>query len=469
MKSGRFLKWTLVCLSFTTLLPSLGMSIANVALPTIAREFSMPIQTVQWVVLAYLLAITAIIVSAGKLGDILGRRNVLLFGVALFTFASLICGISSSFWLLLISRGLQGMGAAVLIALTMAYVREAVPAEKTGMAMGLLGTMSAIGTMLGPTLGGVLIVALGWHSIFFIFVPLGAVDFILVKRILPNVEATAKLRMSQFDLVGTLFLTIALGSYALAVTLGKGKFQIQNIGLIIIAFIGLGLFIITEKKVKNPLIDLHMFRNSKLSISLIMNAVVATVMMSTLIIGPFYLTYALGFNEAMVGLILSVGPLTSSISGVLAGRIVDKLGSLKAVVIGLSIMVVATFSLALLPALFNLKGYILSIVMLTPGYQLFLAATNTSVMFDADQEKRGVISGILNLSRNMGLITGASVIGAVFALAIGSHDITTTQPNSVINAMRTTYLLVGILVFISLILALINHRHHSAPKTVNIK
>ena len=133
-------------------------------------------------------------------------------------------------------------------------------------------------------------------------------------------------------------------------------------------------------------------------------------------------------------------------------------------------MVVATFSLALLPTFFQLKGYILALVLLTPGYQLFLAANNTRVMVDAEQEKRGVVSGILNLSRNLGLITGASVMGAVFALAIGHQEVAMAQPVSVANAMKVTYLLAGALVFVSFIFAVVNnllHRKNTVEETTS--
>lgn len=450
-------KWILACLALSTLLASLGMSIANVALPTLSEEFAVPIQTVQWVVVAYLLAVTAMIVNAGKLGDIFGRKNVLLWGIGLFTLASLFCGLSTSFWMLLISRGVQGAGAAVQIALTMAYVQEVVAKEKIGMAMGLLGTMSALGTMLSPTLGGLIISSVGWHSIFFVFIPLGVIDFILAMRVLPNTKATAKPTLSQLDLIGTFLLTTTLLCYALAVTLGKGNFHWQNLGLVSIALIGFALFLFTEKKVNHPLLDLRMFKNKKLRSGLLVNAIVSTVMMSTLIVGPFYLTYALGFQENVVGLILSIGPLVSSISGVSAGRLVDKLGSSTAIILGLLIMVAATFSLALLPIFWGLQGYIVAIVFLTPGYQLFLAANNTDVMSDANQSTRGVISGILNLSRNLGFITGATIIGAIFALAAGTQDIATAQAETVIHAMKATYLIAGVLVFVAFIFAVVNH------------
>ncbi|MGZ8402596.1 MAG: MFS transporter, partial [Rhodoplanes sp.] len=166
-------RWALASLSLSMLLSSLGTSIANVGLPTFAQAFSASFQEVQWVVLAYLLASTTLIVSVGRLGDITGRRRLLLAGIFVFTVASVLCGVAPTLRLLIAARAAQGLGAAIMMALTMAFVAETVPKEKTGSAMGLLGTMSAIGTALGPSVGGVLIAVLGWRAIFFINVPLG--------------------------------------------------------------------------------------------------------------------------------------------------------------------------------------------------------------------------------------------------------------------------------------------------------
>src|SRR6202048_3311097 len=178
-------RWALAGLSLSMLLAPLGTSIANVASPTLAQSFSASFQEVQWIVLAYLLAITTLIVSIGRLGDITGRRRLLLAGLFLFTFASVLCGVAPTLWLLIMARAAQGLGAAVMMALTMAFVGETVPKAQTGSAMGLLGTMSAIGTALGPSLGGVLIAGPGWRAIFLVNLPLGILNFLLAQRCLP--------------------------------------------------------------------------------------------------------------------------------------------------------------------------------------------------------------------------------------------------------------------------------------------
>jgi MFS family permease len=169
-------RWILASLSMSMLMPSLDTSIANAGLPTLAQGLGATFAQVQWVVLAYLLAITAAIVSAGRLGDLLGRRRLLIAGIALFTLASLACGLAPTLAQLIAARALQGLGAAVMLALTVAMVGETLPRERTGSAMGLLGTMSAIGTTLGPSLGGLLMAGLGWRSIFLVNVPLGVAN-----------------------------------------------------------------------------------------------------------------------------------------------------------------------------------------------------------------------------------------------------------------------------------------------------
>ena len=197
-------RWALASLSLAILLSSLGTSIANVALPTLAQAFDASFQQVQWIVLAYLLAITTLIVSVGRLGDLVGRRRLLLAGLLLFTVASVLCGVAPTLWLLIAARAVQGLGAAVMMALAMALVGETVPKAKTGRAMGLLGTMSAVGTALGPTLGGVLISGFGWRAIFLVTVPLGILTFLLAYRCLPAGSARPKSDRAGFDVAGTL-------------------------------------------------------------------------------------------------------------------------------------------------------------------------------------------------------------------------------------------------------------------------
>ena len=303
--------------------------------------------------------------------------------------------------------------------------------------MGLLGTMSAIGTALGPSLGGVLIASQGWRAIFFVNVPLGVLSWILAYRHLPIDRDPSHADRPRFDIAGTLLLALTLAAYALAMTLGRGSFGPRNVALLFGAICGTGLFVLVERRAASPLIQLAMFRNPALSAGFAMGALVTTVVMATLVVGPFYLSGALALDAAAVGLAMSCGPIVSALTGVPAGRIVDRFGAHRMTIAGLTGMLAGTSILTMMPASIGVWGYIAPLAVITAGYALFQAANNTAVMSDVRAEQRGVISGMLNLSRNLGLITGASVMGAVFALA----------------GMRITFAVAAGLIVIALVIA----------------
>ena len=317
--------------------------------------------------------------------------------------------------------------------------------------MGLLGTMSAIGTALGPSLGGVLISGLGWQAIFLVKVPLGVLALLLVRRHLP-VDRREPGR-AGFDNAGTLLLALTLAAYALAMTVGRGRFGPLNMALLLAAAAGVGLFVLAEARTASPLIRLAMFRDPALSASLAMSALVSTVMMATLVVGPFYLSRALGLDAAPVGLVMSAGPLVTALTGVPAGRTVDRFGAQRVTVIGLIGVAAGCLTLAAAPATLGVAGYIAPIVVTTVGYALFQTANNTAVMADVRPDRRGVVSGMLNLSRNLGLVTGASVMGALFTLASATTDITTAHPEAVATGMRITFAVAAALIVIALTIA----------------
>ncbi len=238
----RSARWALASLSLCMLLSSLGTSIANVALPTLGQTFGAPFQDVQWIVLAYLLASTTLVVGAGRLGDVVGRRRLLLIGITIFTAASLLCGVAPTLWVLIAARAAQGLGAAILMALTTAMVGETVSKQRIGSAMGLLGTTSAIGTALGPSLGGALVAGLGWRAIFLVNIPLGLLAAVLAHRTLAVDRRDPTADRASVDTVGTLLLALTLAAYALAMTTGRGSFGPLNLLLLAATGVGVGLF-----------------------------------------------------------------------------------------------------------------------------------------------------------------------------------------------------------------------------------
>jgi MFS family permease len=432
----------LVGLSLCMLSSSLGTSSANVALPTLAKAFGASFQAVQWVVIAYLLAITSSIVAFGRLGDVFGRRRSLRIALSLYCAASVVSGLAPALSVVIVARALQGLGAAGMMALTVAFMGDIVPKERTGSAMGLLGTTSSIGTALGPSLGGVLVATLGWRAIFFVHLALGAIALTLVRH-LPRDRGKQR---ASFDHAGTLLLALSLAAYALAVTLGRGRFGAGNVALLFAAGIGLLLFVRAERTAPAPLLRLEILGDRALTASLAASSIVSCVVMTSMVVGPFYLSIALGLDAGLVGLTMSVGSIVAALTGFPAGRVVDRFGTHRATLVGLAGIAASALVLAIRPERLGVPGYVAPMAALTASYALFQAANNTGVMQHVESEERGVVSGTLSLSRNLGLVTGTCVMGAVFALGAGANDITTAPRDAVARGMRTSYALAAALI-----------------------
>ncbi|MBN3192993.1 MFS transporter [Pectobacterium versatile] len=379
-------------LALAILSASLGTSIANIALPTLTAVFSAPFAQVQAVVIAYLAAMALSVVIAGHLGDRYGLKPVFIAGLGLFAIASLLCAIAPQLWQLIAARALQGIGAAFLMTLGMALLRQTAGEKHVGRVMGIVGTVSALGTALGPSVGGFLLAIAGWRSLFWIQIPLVTIVLFMAFTLLPATPLKEKASLSG----------------------------------------GLSL------------------RNTTLLPNLTINAAVTAVIMTTLIVGPYYLGLGLGLKETLVGLVMAIGPAVATFSGIPSGRLVDTWGFRRALTAGLSLVVTGTFMLAILPNLLGVTGYILAIIVLTPGYQLFQAANNTATLAEVPGNQRGTVSGLLNLSRNIGLIAGASIMGQVFALGVGTEDFTHAAPASLANGMQLTFFLAGAMVLVAI-------------------
>ncbi|MBF9035887.1 MFS transporter [Rhodobacterales bacterium HKCCE2091] len=404
----------LAALSLVMLLPSLGTSITNVALPTLAASFGANMPAAQWVVIAYLLAVTSLIVGAGRLGDLVGRRRLLVSGVVLFSVASAVCAVSLGLPMLIAARAVQGAGGAVMMSLAVAMVGDAVPKGRTGRAMGLLGTVSAVGTALGPAVGGALIAASGWPSVFALLAGLGVLAVLAIVAFAPA-EVRSPAPRPGFELPGVLLLAVSLAAFSAAVTLGGHMSGRTLIGLGIASALGFGAFVLTETRAAAPLVRLDLLRERGLAAGLVSLLMVSAVVMATLVVGPFYLGEVHGLDPVRTGMVMSVGPLVAAATGLPAGRLVDRAGSFPVTIAGLLAVMAGALMLAALPAMSGVGGYLAGIVVLTAGYASFQAANLTAVMRGAAGGQRGTISALLGLSRNLGLICGASVMASVYA------------------------------------------------------
>lgn len=453
--------FTVAVLAGATLLASLGVSIATIALPTLARSFPVPLATLQWVILAYLLAMTVTIVSAGRLGDLYGHRRVLLAGLLLFALASVLCAVSPNLIILIGARALQGVGGAILVALPMSIARETVPEQKLGSVMGLLGTMSAAGTALGPSLGGVVMANLGWQAAFALLAAAGGAVLVLGLTALPA-SARNNARAPNMDWRGTLLLAATLGLFALATT-GAGSILPWGNGLLLLAAaLALAVFARLQATSPSPLIPLSLIRSRAIGTGLLINLLLGTVMMTTLVVGPFFLSFGLGLDETVTGLVMAVGPVVAVLAGTPAGRLADRVGTGRARLLGLVETVLGFVCLATLPHWFGAAGYVAALVVLTPGFQLFLAANNAAVMMVSSPAERGVLSGLLGLSRNLGLLIGASAMATLFTALVGTTAIAEATVPSIAGAFSASFLVAALLTALGIAVSVLD-RGSAAP------
>ena len=432
--------WRLASLSLAMLLPSLGISVANIALPSLRTAFDVTSQDAQWVVIAYLVVVTSSLVTVGRLGDLLGRKPLLLAGIAIFSLASIAAVFSATIWIVVVARAVQGVGAAMMMSLTVAAVSDAVRPERSGSAMGLLGTVSAIGTAAGPSLGGLLVGMFGWASIFVLMAGAGLVAALLVGVQLPT--AAKGSRRPAFDLPGAFTLILSVAAFALATTLNP--ITSANGILAGAAVLSVAAFVGIERRASAPLVQLDVVTRPVVAAGLLSIGLVSAIVMTTLVVGPFYLTGVLGLDTANAGLVMTIGPTVSAVVGFPAGRLVDRRGSTATAYAGLFTLLAGTVGMMILPGTMGVAGYICSLVLITAGYALFQAANNTALMAGAQKDQRGVMSALLALGRNVGLITGASAMGALFALASGGTATTGQFGLQIVFAAASAFVILAL-------------------------
>lgn len=352
-------------LCVSVLLASAGTSMANTALPFIARDLKSSFANARWIILSYLLASTVFSFFAGRLGDLTGHRKMLLAGTSLYTIGTFACGYAATFNALIFARIIQGLGTATLMTLPMALATVHGQIEKTAQTLGLLATMSAVGTTLGPSLGGFILSKHGWRATFFSMTALGAISFFLLLLFVPHTQRSTIVQKKSDSFFAAL------------------KF---------------------------------IYLNPFLKSQLLYNFIVSVVMMTTLITGPFYLIHGLQMKSDQMGLIMSTGPITSAIFGFFSGYMTDRHGSIVIIQIGLIQLLIGALSFVLIPSLAGAIGFSFCAFLLSVGYQLFLSANSSRLMTTFSADQRGSISGALSFTRNLGLMSGTFFMGGIFDL-----------------------------------------------------
>lgn len=453
-------KWyVMLAVAMGIFLGTIDGSIVNIALPTLTRAFGAEFGLVQWVVLGYLLTITTLMLSVGRLADMIGKKSLYLNGFIVFTIGSVLCGLSPTIYWLIGFRILQAVGAAMMMALGVAIITEAFPPSERGKALGIGGSIVSVGVVIGPTLGGVLIDALSWRWIFFVNLPVGIVGSFMVSRFVPVHQPPGG---QQFDFAGAITLFISLTSLLLALTMGqRAGFAAPHILLLFaIWLIFLILFLGLEWRIEQPMIDLRLFQNNLFSINLLTGFLSFLTISGTILLIPFYLENVLGYNTRLTGLLLAAIPVAMGLTAPLSGSLSDRFGTRPITVIGLLILVGGYYGVTTLSQDTTGLGYVLRFLPIGIGMGVFQSPNNSAIMGSAPRERLGVASGLLSISRTLGQTSGVALLGALWAARVFHHapdSIPGKAPEAAaatqVLALQDTYLVTVFIMAIALLLA----------------
>lgn len=454
-------KWIiLLAIAMGVFLATIDGGIVNIGLNTLVREFDKPLVVIEWVVLAYMLTISSLMLTIGRLGDMFGKKNLYLAGLIIFTIGSVLCGLSSSIYWLIAFRVLQAVGASVIMALGMAMVTETFPAQERGKALGILGTLVSIGIIAGPTIGGIILESLSWHWLFFVNLPVGIIGVFMVLRYVPQSRPGGKQR---FDFLGAVLLFISLCALLFALsTIQSGSTSLLiTLTLLGIFLVGLVAFIMVEKRIDDPMIDLSIFSNRMFSINLITGFLVFISTAGTMIILPLYLQNVLHFGTRQAGLMMAVTPVTVAMIAPFSGALSDRVSSRIITTIGLAVLFLGYLWVSSLSAETNAIGYILRFIPVGLGIGMFQAPNNSAVMGSAPRERSGIASGLLNLTRTVGQTTGIALLGAFWERRVHVHageavfyNVTQAPIGAQVAGLHNTFQLVLLIILAALSISL---------------
>lgn len=427
---------------------ALDTSVVNTILPVVNQDFNSQVATVEWVVVIYLLLISSLLTSFGRLGDIHGHKKVYITGFVVFISSSVICGLAPSIPALIGARGLQAIGAAILSANSPAILTKNFPGNQRGQALGMQATMTYLGLTVGPSLGGLLTDHFGWRSVFFINIPVGLVALWLSVRHIPKDRDFRKLE--SFDWRGAVLFMGGLGSLLLALNQGHnfGWRSPMVILLILGAIILLALLIRQETQTSNPMLDLRLFMQRTFS-SAVTSAVINYICVYSIIfLMPFYLIDGRGMSPSQAGLLLTAQPIVMAIVAPISGTISDRIGTRLPSALGMAILSLGLFGLSRIQSTTPSNLIVLGLLTTGLGIGIFISPNNSALMGSAPRHRQGIAAGILATARNVGMVLGVGFAGAVFTTMLG-HS-TNNQTLALFQAIRIAFLAAGVVAILGI-------------------
>ncbi|GIM27651.1 MFS transporter [Clostridium polyendosporum] len=400
-----FILFIVVMLTFMACLDS---SIVNVALPVMADKLSVSMAVIEWVVTSYLIVISVTILIFGRLGDIKGKTTVFKWGLVLFTIGSLMCGISNTLSILVVSRIIQAIGAAASMANNQGIITHVFPSNERGRALGVSATFVALGTLVGPPLGGFIVSILSWQYIFLINIPIGILIFVLGIKVLPRASVKEE---ESLDLKGAILFILTIVLLFGAIIKGReiGYTNLFIIAAFILSVVSLLAFLFFESRIEEPLLELSIFKNRLFSVSIFCAFISFVAISCSNIIQPFYLQDVMKLSPATTGFIMMVYPLVLSIVAPISGYLSDKIGSELLTFIGLVFTIIGLLLVATLNENSDLRVMMVFFAIMSVGNGLFQSPNNSLVMSTVPKNKLGIAGSINALVRNLGMVLGVTL------------------------------------------------------------
>ncbi len=430
---------------------TLDSSMVNIALPSIMRHFHSPMHDTQWVVLAYLLTITASLLFWGHLGDRFGRGRVYGVGMMIFALGSLACALSPNLPSLIVMRFAQALGAAMMMATGPAIIRDSFPPEQLGRSLGLVGVSVSLGLMSGPGLGGLLIQWLSWRALFYLTVPIGLVFCLLAVRYLPR-PAASTTASAPIDWSGTTLLAAILCLFTLMLT----GFSDRSWSATAILLTTLPIppllfrFITIEQRSPHPLLPLDVFGDRYFRLGIVSAVLSFTTLFSAIILTPFYLDQVRQMPPAAIGLIMMAIPASIMLMSPLAGWLSDHLDKSRLATLGLLVSSSGLFLLSATGPDTSLSTFTVHLALLGSGQSLFLSPNSAAVLAHSPRNRTGTAAALLATARNLGMLLGIALATLVFTMIFsrltGGLDLKDFRPAQTLDflaAWRGTMLTAG--------------------------
>jgi EmrB/QacA subfamily drug resistance transporter len=413
--------WVLIAIGTGTFMSALDASVVNTILPVVRQAFNSDVAAIEWVVTVYLLVLSGLLLTFGRLGDIRGHKTIYVWGFSIFVISSILCGAAWSAPVLVVFRGLQAIGGAMLASNAPAIVTGNFPPEQRGRAFGLVATMTYLGLTVGPSLGGWLTHAFGWRTIFYINVPVGMLALTLSWRFIPK-DAPAE-SGKRFDILGAAVFMAGLTSLLLGLNKGAkwGWTSAPVLGLLLGSLVLLFVFIQIERRSPAPMLDLRLFRIPLFSTSAISAVLNYICVYSITFLLPFYLIQGRGLNPAQAGLLLTVQPILMAISAPISGALSDRIGSRGPGMVGMGVLAGGLLILSRLGTDSSLWLVALGLVVAGLGTGTFISPNTSALMGAAPRSRQGIASGVQGAARNFGMVLGIGLAGAIFTTQLAQN------------------------------------------------